>query len=272
MFVIGPLTNRSHTHAIAPSHEPCGVRISLTLRRVVTFRDEDCGEVSGKGAGHQCLGWPYWDRHTRAPPTVVYARGAPIPGAFCSHHRVGGSVFRCSVFPCRGRDELSRLRDLMRQRHPDACHIPCAWVVRPAVTAPRAWPVQGWINDGEPEGPGCGADTARDGLLRPLVRAGFVGCAALVARSWDGRRLGLGPLRRAYSAAVRLALAGPPSPPCDAPLWFSLPPPLPDPIAACLGCGGGPCGSWCGACKRFMCISCRGDLAAFRCVSCAVGA
>jgi putative IMPACT (imprinted ancient) family translation regulator len=55
MLVLGPYTNREWTHAILPNVESTGVRLSLTLREVMTFQDLSTGRLFGQGVGNTTL-------------------------------------------------------------------------------------------------------------------------------------------------------------------------------------------------------------------------
>eukprot|EP00535_Pseudo-nitzschia_heimii_P003500 CAMPEP_0197186870 /NCGR_PEP_ID=MMETSP1423-20130617/14742_1 /TAXON_ID=476441 /ORGANISM="Pseudo-nitzschia heimii, Strain UNC1101" /LENGTH=388 /DNA_ID=CAMNT_0042638293 /DNA_START=231 /DNA_END=1397 /DNA_ORIENTATION=+ len=55
MFVLGPHTNREWTHSILPKEEACGIRISLSMRDVKTFRDLTTGRLFGAGVATKTL-------------------------------------------------------------------------------------------------------------------------------------------------------------------------------------------------------------------------
>jgi len=55
MFVLGPHTNREWTHSILPKEGNKGVRLSLTMRDVKTFRDLSTGRLFGPGVATQTL-------------------------------------------------------------------------------------------------------------------------------------------------------------------------------------------------------------------------
>ena len=55
MFVLGPNTNREWTHSILPKEESQGIRLSLTMRDVKTFRDLSTGRLFGPGVETQTL-------------------------------------------------------------------------------------------------------------------------------------------------------------------------------------------------------------------------
>mmetsp|Transcript_4097 Transcript_4097/g.9770 ORF Transcript_4097/g.9770 Transcript_4097/m.9770 type:complete len:490 (-) Transcript_4097:41-1510(-) len=55
MFVLGPHTNREWTHSILPKEGNEGIRLSLTMRDVKTFRDSATGRLFGPGVGTQTI-------------------------------------------------------------------------------------------------------------------------------------------------------------------------------------------------------------------------
>lgn len=55
MLVLGPNTNREWTHSILPKEDSAGVRLSLTLREVKTFRDLSTGRLFGQGVEDRTL-------------------------------------------------------------------------------------------------------------------------------------------------------------------------------------------------------------------------
>ena len=55
MFVLGPHTNREWTHSILTKEESEGIRLSLTMRDVKTFRDSATGRLFGPGVDTQTL-------------------------------------------------------------------------------------------------------------------------------------------------------------------------------------------------------------------------
>jgi putative IMPACT (imprinted ancient) family translation regulator len=55
MLVLGPHTNREWTHSILPKEDSDSVRLSLTLREVMTFQDLSTGRLFGQGVGNRTL-------------------------------------------------------------------------------------------------------------------------------------------------------------------------------------------------------------------------
>eukprot|EP01006_Ploeotia_vitrea_P058648 TRINITY_DN69901_c0_g1_i1.p1 TRINITY_DN69901_c0_g1~~TRINITY_DN69901_c0_g1_i1.p1 ORF type:complete len:299 (-),score=23.49 TRINITY_DN69901_c0_g1_i1:118-1014(-) len=57
LAVLGPKTNAGMYHSVCQLPGLTEARVSITLRSVTTFRDEE-GKLSGKGAEYQDLNWP----------------------------------------------------------------------------------------------------------------------------------------------------------------------------------------------------------------------
>jgi hypothetical protein len=59
LLALGPATNQHWYHSVRPSDVPtAGARISITFRRVLTFRDPGTDALSGQGASYQSTNWP----------------------------------------------------------------------------------------------------------------------------------------------------------------------------------------------------------------------
>lgn len=235
LLLIGPKTNETWTHAIPRITQPCGPRISLTLRHMDTYLDLDRDIISGKGSSwtpnsglpkdlpswkFQDKNWPAWTHNPEIIPSVVYRKQQILTRQLNSEHTEGGSHFRCLIVPCSDVADIDVLRRKLREEHPEACHIPAAWrcrrsrpqPARPSQASSRrsernaGHDLQGWFNDGEPILQKEDIDTARDGIFLPLHEAGLNDCAALIVRHWDGQKLGLRRLVEAYRTATLLAI------------------------------------------------------------------
>lgn len=75
MFVLGPHTNKEWTHSILPKAESQGIRLSLSMRDVTTFRDLTTGSLFGAGVAAKTLD----EVRTRA-----LVENAVCFGAFCA--------------------------------------------------------------------------------------------------------------------------------------------------------------------------------------------
>jgi uncharacterized YigZ family protein len=105
------------------------------------------------------------------------------------------SRFIAYVRPVRSRDEAEIFFTEIRRRHHDARHnVPC-FVAGEDMN--ERWSSE----DGEPQG------TAGAPMLRLLVSEGITDTAAVVTRYFGGVKLGTGGLVRAYTAALKAALA-----------------------------------------------------------------
>jgi len=61
LLALGPETNANFYHSVRQlkkEEETGDVRISITFRKVATFRSEDGKIITGKGAGYKSLNWP----------------------------------------------------------------------------------------------------------------------------------------------------------------------------------------------------------------------
>jgi uncharacterized YigZ family protein len=105
------------------------------------------------------------------------------------------SRFIAYVRPVRSRGEAEIFFTEIRRRHHDARHnVPCFVV---GENMDERWSSE----DGEPQG------TAGAPMLRLLVSEGVTNTAAVVTRYFGGVKLGTGGLVRAYTAALKAALA-----------------------------------------------------------------
>jgi uncharacterized YigZ family protein len=105
------------------------------------------------------------------------------------------SRFIAYVRPVRSRDEAEIFFTEIRRRHHDARHnVPCFVVGK---SMDERWSSE----DGEPQG------TAGAPMLRLLVSEGITDAAAVVTRYFGGVKLGTGGLVRAYTVALKAALA-----------------------------------------------------------------
>jgi uncharacterized YigZ family protein len=105
------------------------------------------------------------------------------------------SRFIAYLRPVRSRDEAEVFFAEIRRRHRDARHnVPC-FIVGEDMN--ERWSSE----DGEPQG------TAGAPMLRLLVSEGITDTAVVVTRYFGGVKLGTGGLVRAYTAALKAALA-----------------------------------------------------------------
>jgi uncharacterized YigZ family protein len=105
------------------------------------------------------------------------------------------SRFIAYARPVRSRGEAEIFFTEIRRRHHDARHnVPC-FVVGESMN--ERWSSE----DGEPQG------TAGAPMLKLLVSEGVTNTAAVVTRYFGGVKLGTGGLVRAYTAALKAALA-----------------------------------------------------------------
>lgn len=105
------------------------------------------------------------------------------------------SVFRCDLQRVSSEDEAQQVVAAARGAYPDARHHCSALVLGPDRSVRRAH------DDGEPAG------TAGAPMLEVLLGSGMSDVVAVVTRWFGGTLLGAGGLVRAYSAAVRGAVA-----------------------------------------------------------------
>jgi alkylated DNA repair dioxygenase AlkB len=65
LLAFGPKTNSRYKHAIPKMNDPCGPRISLSIRTISSFVEKVEGEegdvvkITGKGEDHQCVNYPF---------------------------------------------------------------------------------------------------------------------------------------------------------------------------------------------------------------------
>lgn len=108
--------------------------------------------------------------------------------------RERGSRFLAVIEPVSGEEAARRVLDELRRREPAATHHCWAWRLGGA-GAERC------SDDGEPAG------TAGAPMLQVLRGAGLSDVMVVVVRWFGGTKLGKGGLARAYSGAVKEALA-----------------------------------------------------------------
>ncbi len=109
--------------------------------------------------------------------------------------REKGSRFRAFVVPAADEEEAREALERLRRRFPDASHHCWAWRLGPE-------PSERSSDAGEPAG------TAGVPILRVLAGRELSDVLAVVVRWFGGTKLGKGGLARAYSEAVREAVAG----------------------------------------------------------------
>lgn len=120
-----------------------------------------------------------------------------VPGAESRCElKVLGSRFIATVAPAHSVLEATRFIARVRQQFADADHNVPAYVVGHGATV-----IAHCHDDGEPSG------TAGRPALAALLGSGFGDTAVVVTRYFGGRKLGSGGLVRAYTDAVRAALA-----------------------------------------------------------------
>jgi uncharacterized YigZ family protein len=118
-----------------------------------------------------------------------------IAGEGSSEIVVDRSRFIAYLRPVRTRAEAELFFEEVRRRHHGARHnVPC-FVIGPDMN--EQWSSE----DGEPQG------TAGAPMLQLLVSEGVTNIAAVVTRYFGGIKLGTGGLVRAYTAALKAALA-----------------------------------------------------------------
>ncbi|CAJ1379529.1 unnamed protein product [Effrenium voratum] len=199
LFVLGPETNRHWSHSIPAQGAKLGHRISLTIRKMGTFLQLRTRQLVGQGADKPTLNWPEWEHDESIVPEVAHPQAKQPLAELRASTRFKGSSFECVVRPCSDHAEVQACWREFKLQYREACHIPYAFVL-----TMRGRRVTGSEADGEPVGK---ADTAAEGLLEPLLAAGLTDCACFVVRHWDGERLGLANLIRAYAEAVQAAVA-----------------------------------------------------------------
>ena len=111
------------------------------------------------------------------------------------------SRFLCVLAPIDDEEGAAALVARLREEFPDANHHCWAFVVGPPGSTARV----GSSDAGEPSG------TAGRPMLEALVHGPVGDAAAVVVRWFGGVKLGTGGLARAYSGAVRDALASAPT-------------------------------------------------------------
>lgn len=123
MLVLGPHTNREWTHAILPNVDSTEVRLSLTMREVMTFQDLSTGRLFGQGVGNTSL----HDLRTKALiENTTYCGGLCIISSYIIASRQGmtstkssfilvGVVAASIVAATAGLRKLSFVLDRRRQ-------------------------------------------------------------------------------------------------------------------------------------------------------------
>lgn len=109
--------------------------------------------------------------------------------------REKASLFLAEVAPAASEEEARAFLAELAREHPDATHHCWAWRIGPAAAERSS-------DAGEPGG------TAGVPMLQVLRGATLSDVVAVVVRWYGGTKLGKGGLARAYSGAVREALAG----------------------------------------------------------------
>ncbi|MDR1291797.1 MAG: IMPACT family protein [Clostridiales Family XIII bacterium] len=129
--------------------------------------------------------------------TSSFQKYRTIEGEGSAEIVIEKSRFIAYVRPVRSRGEAEVFFAEIRRRHHDARHnVPC-FAVSGGGSADERWS----SDDGEPQG------TAGAPMLRLLVGEGVTDTAAVVTRYFGGVKLGTGGLARAYTAALKAALA-----------------------------------------------------------------
>lgn len=63
LLAIGPKTNKRYQHAIPKVDFESGPRVSLSVRNIKTFYDEEKNTITGQGKDHQTKNYPYITSH-----------------------------------------------------------------------------------------------------------------------------------------------------------------------------------------------------------------
>lgn len=108
--------------------------------------------------------------------------------------KVSGSRFLTTLLPASDPQEVVKAQEQLRAQHPHSRHV-CFAFVGDSESATR------FSDDGEP------SKTAGLPMLRVLLGSSLRNTAALVTRYFGGVKLGTGGLVRAYTVAVRDAIA-----------------------------------------------------------------
>ena len=67
LLVLGPKTNKEFYHTVPKLEEACGPRISITMRKVTTFRNVKSGILKGQGEAYDTHDWPTELRGSHVP-------------------------------------------------------------------------------------------------------------------------------------------------------------------------------------------------------------
>ena len=119
---------------------------------------------------------------------------APVPAA-SAEITIKRSVFRAEVFYTDNAQEAKETVKRQKERYRDARHVVHAFVIG------ESGAILGCSDDGEPAG------TAGQPVLAVLKGSGITNILITVTRWFGGTLLGTGGLVKAYSAAVKEALA-----------------------------------------------------------------
>ena len=107
-----------------------------------------------------------------------------------------GSRFLALALPAASEEDAARLREHLRQLHPEASHH--CWAQR---LGPAAALLERHSDDGEPAG------SAGPPIARAIQGSGLSDVLVVVTRWFGGTKLGVGGLIRAYGDVARAALA-----------------------------------------------------------------
>jgi len=120
MFVLGPYTNKEWTHSILPKEGSQGIRLSLTMRDVTTFRDLGTGRLFGAGVETKTL--DEIRQRAFAENTACFLAFCALSTSMASKKPLtaAGNIALAGSF-ILGMFGLRLLNDGMRCRHEERC-------------------------------------------------------------------------------------------------------------------------------------------------------
>ena len=171
-----------------------GIRISLTIRNIATYINKTTGQIRGQGEKFQNLNWPRGEHYDNYKPFVGYSKTTEWNDNMNNTTHVEGSTFTAYARMCKNKCQLEIIQEEIRKKHPNACHAPYVWNAENSKTETD--------DDGEPVCKHTNRSVC-DKMLETILKNGYEDIIIVIAREWNGNKLGLTKLQNAYENATK---------------------------------------------------------------------
>ena len=152
------------------------------------------GQIRGQGEHYQNTNWPNMEHDKNYKPFIEYHKSRKWKYNTHNTAYVEGSIFRAYARKSECKKQIQLTQDEIKRKHPQACHVPYVWNAGNSVTKTDT--------DGEPICKYTNRSVC-DKMLETLLKNGYEDVMLIIAREWDGNKLGLTKLQNAYANATK---------------------------------------------------------------------